>query len=622
MRAPSLALVLAFALLLPGCANMFAKSPQEQYEAGAQAWREGRVREARIALKNAVQQEPGHKEARLLQALIYVEQGDGVAAEAELARAREAGATAAETRHLMAHARLLQGDPEGAIQQAEGAGPAHASHAARVIGLAQLALGDQVLAMRWFDRAIEADPKNSFVWMDVARFRRSIGDLGPALIAADKAVEADPDNAAALVLRGELTRSQHGLAASLPWFDRALEVDPGNVAALLERAATYGDMGRMQAMLADARAASALDPGHPYPYFLQATLAARGRDFPLARSLLARTGGAYDNVPAGMLLSSVLSFQAQDYEDAARRLARLVDVQPGNLKARRLLAAARLRLGDARGAIDALRNVADRSDADSYTLTMVAAALERAGNRPLAERYRERAARPELAARAAYLWSDNSHPEVRAVGELLVAGNQPEALARARRLQAQMPGAAEVHLLAGDALAAGGDHVRATEEYRRAANLAFTESSAVRLIGALGRSGDVGGADGVLQLFAAQHPRNLSAQLMMAARALSAGQWEEAAARYERLRARLGNGDAALLNNLAWAYAGAGDHDRATVYARRAWALAPGNPATAETLGWALYRRGEAAQGLALIQAARRERTAELLLKPTQVAGR
>jgi len=73
---------------------------------------------------------------------------------------------------------------------------------------------------------------------------------------------------------------------------------------------------------------------------------------------------------------------------------------------------------------------------------------------------------------------------------------------------------------------------------------------------------------------------------------------------------------------LAWAYAGAGDYDRAAAYARRAWALAPANPATAETLGWALYRRGDAAQGLALIQAARRGRPADLLFQPTRVAGR
>jgi cellulose synthase operon protein C len=595
-------------LLLPACSSLFAKSPAEQYETGLQAWREGRIREARIALQSTLQAEPDHKEARLLKARIFLEQGDGVAAEADLARARQAGATPAETRHLLAHARLLQNDPRGAIEQAQNAAPEHASHAARVIGLAQLALGDQVLAMRAFDRAIAADPKNAYVWLDVARFRRSIGDIGPAIAATDKAVEADPDHAGALVLRGELTRLQYGLAAAIPWFDRALEVDPGNVAALLERASTYGDMGRMTAMVADARAASALDPDHPLPYFLQATLAARGRDFVLARSLMTRTRRAYDDVPAGMLLTGVLSYGAGDYEDAALRLSRLVEVRPGNLKARRLLAAARLKQGNARGAFDAIRFVADRPDADSYTLTLAADALERQGDRAAAARYRERAAHPEAGAGAAFLWSNASHPEVRAIGEALVRGDNGDALVRARALQSSMPGAAEVHLVVGDVLTAAGDHRAAADQYREAANLAFTEASAVRLIGALGRAGDVARADAVLQLFAAQNPRNLSAQLMLAQRALAAGQWAEAIARYERLRSRIGNGDAALLNNLAWANLGAGELDQALAYARRAWVLAPANPATSETLGWTLVRRGDIAPGLSLMLAARRGR--------------
>jgi tetratricopeptide (TPR) repeat protein len=615
-------LIAGLLLLLPACSGLFGRTPQQSYEAGVQAWADGRVREARIALMNALQGDPDNVPARLLQARIFLEQGDGVAAEAELARARQAGAPPADSRHLLAHARLLQNDARGAIELASHATAQNTSYASRVIALAQLSLGDQVLAMRWFDRAVTADPKNSQAWLDIARFRRSIGDAGPALAAIDKAVAADPHNGNALVLRGELTRSQYGLAAAVPWFDRALEIDPGNLAALLERASTFGDMGRMQAMLADCRAALALAPDHPLPWFLQATLATRARNYDLARSLLARTRRAYDNVPAGMLLASVLSYQSRDYEDAERRLTRLAALQPGNIKARRLLAAARLKLNNPAGAVDAVRTLVDRPDADSYTLSLVATALERQGNPQLAAQYRQRAARPQLGVGAALLWSDNSDPQVAAVGQLLVAGQSGEALARARQLQQAMPGAADRYLLVGDVLAAQGDQAGAAEQYRRAANLGFTESAAVRLMAALSRSGQPQAADEVLRLFASENPRNLSGQLLLAAQSLASEQWEEAIARYERLRARIGNGDASLLNNLAWAYSGAGDDDRALLYARRAWALAPGNPATAQTLGWVLFRRGDVAQGLALLQAASRGRPVEAALQATRVAGR
>jgi Flp pilus assembly protein TadD len=117
-----------------------------------------------------------------------------------------------------------------------------------------------------------------------------------------------------------------------------------------------------------------------------------------------------------LLLQGVIAFQSEDFEDAARRLARLVELQSGNLKARRLLAAARLRLGDAKGAIDAVRYVADRPDADSYTLSLVAAALERQGNRAMAQRYRQRAALPQQRPGPAFLWSNSTQPQVAEIG--------------------------------------------------------------------------------------------------------------------------------------------------------------------------------------------------------------
>jgi tetratricopeptide (TPR) repeat protein len=261
----------------------------------------------------------------------------------------------------------------------------------------------------------------------------------------------------------------------------------------------------------------------------------------------------------------------------------------------RLLAAARLRLAtprrDRRG-----RYVADRPDADSYTLSLsprAGAAGQRAWRR-----YRERAARRSK--RSVLSCGRQLHRRGRSA---VVWAARRRGLARAR-VQAAMPGAADVHLLTGDVLAAGGDHKAAAEEYRRAANLAFTETSALRLIGALGRAGDAAAADGVLQLFASQNPRNLSAQQMLAARALAAGQWEEAAARYERLRARLGQWRCRFAQQPRLGLCGGRGLRPCRGLCRGALGARAGQSGHGETLGWALYRSGDAAQGLALLQAA------------------
>jgi tetratricopeptide (TPR) repeat protein len=165
----------------------------------------------------------------------------------------------------------------------------------------------------------------------------------------------------------------------------------------------------------------------------------------------------------------------------------------------------------------------------------------------------------------------------------------------------------DVHVLVGDALGTRADFRGAAEQYRRAANLSFTEPVAMRLVEALERSGQPAAAAQVLDLFLRQNPRNVSARLIAANAHMRAGNWAAAAEAYEALRQRLGDRDAAMLNNLAWAYGEQGEYDRAIPLARRAWALDRSSPATADTLGWLLVKSGRGrAEGLLLLEQAAR----------------
>jgi len=619
-------LLLASALLLgaAACSNS-PGSPRSAYQRGLAALAQGQPRTARIELMNAIQAEPNNKGIRIAQARTYLLLGDGVAAEAELSRARQLGVPAAESRHLLAHALLLQNQPERAIEEASKAPPAYAGYAARIRGLAAMDLDRTEEAAAAFDEAVAASPDDSRIWTDVARFRRTLGEMAGAIGAADKAVGLDPRNVEAITLRGELTRGQYGLSAAMAWFDRALAIDPKNVPALVERAATLADLGEMTEMLADTRTILSIAPKHPMAYFLQAMLAARAGKFELARSVYRRIGSALDDQPAAMLLAGAIDFETGNPDGAVRRLRRLVAQQPDNIKATRLLAAAQWRLGDAAGTITTLRPIADRADADSYVLTLVGRAYAKQGNGQAASVYLARAADPRRRTPSALLSRPvdddeladlrreaDSHPgqagaEVPLIRALLGRGLGEEALQRARALQAANPGAPDAHVLAGDALGIQGDYAGAAIAYRRAANLAFTEPVAMRLIEALRNSGDSVGASRVLELFLGQNPQNVPAQLLAANALLQAGRWDPAIAIYERLRMRLGNGDATLLNNLAWAYSEKGDYGRAIPFARRAWEMDPNNPATADTLGWLLFKSGrDKAQGLSLIGQAMR----------------
>jgi tetratricopeptide (TPR) repeat protein len=622
MSARRILIALLFAASVSACSNAGPESADEAYRRGLQALAQGEPRTARIEFLNAIKAQPDNKALRLAQARTYLLLGEGAAAESELKRANALGVPESETGHLMAHALLHQGQAERAAAEAAKAGPAYSAYANRMLGQANQLLGRMEAAAAAFDRALAASPEDGALWADIADFRRATGETAGAIEAADRAVRLAPRNVQALRLRGELTRDQYGLAAAMPWFDRALEVDPSNVAVLIERASTLGDLGRTREMLADTRRILSVSSNNPSAYYLQAVLAARGRDYALARSLYRRTNGAFGNRPAALLLAGTIELGSGNAALAMEPLKRLLKAQPGNLKARRLLGSAQWQSGDAAAAIATLRPLAERADADAYTLSVIGKAYARLGDEAAAAAYLRRAALPRPSATAALddplgdgaltalrrdaaARPDSAPHQVVLIRALLGRGLGPEALERARQLQAAAPGAPDAHVLVGDALAIQGEYAAAATAYRRAANLAFSEPVALRLIEALRNSGDERGASQVLALFLQQNPQNVSAQTMAANSYLLAKQWPQAIAHYEAVRKRIGDGDATLLNNLAWAYSQTGDYERALPLARRAWQLEPNNPATADTLGWLLFRSGKDRMGgLALLERA------------------
>nr|WP_295370356.1 tetratricopeptide repeat protein [uncultured Sphingosinicella sp.] len=632
-------IICALLLGTAACGNSEA-SPKEAYERGLAALDQGQPRTARIEFLNAIKADPNNAQLRVAQARAYLELNDGVAAEAELNRARQLGTPVAETRHLMAHAYLLQNRNEQAVKEAAGAPAAQAAYAARISGQAHMKLGKLAEAAESFDKAAKVAPKDPEVWVDIAGFRRSIGNIAGAVQATDTALKLRPNDINAVVLRGELTRSQYGLAAALPWFDRAIEIDENHVPAILEKAATLGDMGEMRGMLAETRKALAIEGKHPMAFYLQAMLAARGRKFELARSLYQRTNGTFDDQPAGMLLSSAIEYQIGNVEQSVTKLERLVAIQPENRKARRLLAAAHWKRGNVDATINTLRPVADRPDADSYSLALLGQALQRRGDDKGAAVFLARAAQPQRPSAAlmappmsdeqlnglrqlAEAKPDEVQAQILLIGALLSKGLGDEALERARRVQAKHPGAPDAHILVGDALGVRGDFAGAAQEYRKAGNLSFTEPVAMRMIEALRRSGQGPAAAKVLQLFLEQNPRNLSAMTLAANGFMEAKKWPQAIRIYEGIRGRLGDRDAALLNNLAWAYMEQGDFDRAVPLAEKAWTLDKRNPATADTFGWILFKSGkDKARGLVLLEQASRGAPTDLQIQAHLQAAR
>ncbi|KQT32891.1 hypothetical protein ASG29_08520 [Sphingomonas sp. Leaf412] len=588
--------------------------PAVAFAEGQAAVRAGNYSAARNHFLATVAAAPADARAQVALATTYLVLGDGVAAGGALDRAVAAGVPRDRLHASRAAALLLQDDADAALAEARRA-PADPA-ARRVAARALAAQGDRPAALATLAALVRARPADPGAWTDLGRIRLDVGDVGGASEAAVRASTLAPRDLPALTLRGEIVRRRYGLIAAMPWFDAALARDAYYVPALLERAATLGDIGRYVDSLSAARRVLAARPGDARALYLMAVIAARAGDATLAAALLDRTGGAMDGVPGALLLAGAVDFSTGRHEQAVVRWRALLDRQPMNLVARRLLGAALLRSGDATGALAVLRPVALRADADTYTLTLVARAFEARGERGWTAAFIDRAATAPAGAAtpfgqdedAAVLATamarapDDPRVAVAAIRGALDRGQAAAALAMADRIVRAAPGAPAAQQLWGDVARATGRAGPALAAYARAADLRFDSPAMLRLVEARAPADRVGAAD-TLALYLAQNPVATDARRALA-NVQTAARDDGAIATLEGLRGDLGNRDARLLAQLAHAYVAAGDPAAALPYARAAYRLQPMSAAATDAYGHALFDRGDTPGALQLLRKA------------------
>jgi tetratricopeptide (TPR) repeat protein len=462
-----------------------------------------------------------------------IERRDPVSAEVMLRAAIKGGVSEDAVRAHLGEALLAQGDRAEARKVLEAGYFAPGTEALgwRVLGQIALAEGDLRRAANAFDTAIRVNPNDSDLWVAIASLRFSGGEQLQSVEAADRAVALDPKNARALAFRGLLIREQYGLAAALPWFEAGLKVRPDDPALLGEYAATLGDMGDYRAMLIVCRKLAQVDPRNPRPAFLQAVLAARAGQTDLARTILQRTGNAFRDMPAAILLTGVLEYRAGNTNVAVEQFDRLVRMQPDNLEARQMLLRALARQGVDQPLVARFDADAARGYAAPYTLRLVGQSWRRLGEKARADALFARAAHPAAhgpvplptdfsAAVLGTAYADapgQAQTAVPYIRALLQDGRKDEAQAVADRLRDANPGAAEAYLLAGDVRTMRGDAAGALADYQNGAAIRFNEPVLRRMdttLRALGRTRD---ADAMTSRYLAQNPQSLLAMKLLAA---------------------------------------------------------------------------------------------------------
>ncbi len=565
-----------------------------EYLADAQLLiRQRDFRGARVELLNVIKDHPQSTDALIAQAVVSIELLDGVTAESSLEKALTLGTRPSAVAHLLGHARWLQGDLDGAeaaLQDPDIAG-VDLGYANRIFGRVHMDKGDFAAALASFQAAVQQAPKDSQVWTDFARLRFASADQKGAIEATDFALKLDAGNVRALEFRGRLMRSQFGLVAALPWFERGLQISPDDIPLLEEYALTLGEAGRYRDMLKQLRRIVAIDGRNPKAFYMQAVLAARAGHYELAKRILLRAGDSFNELPAPLLLDGIIEFELGNYNRSVDRLARLLGAQPRNRRVRALLSQAMYRAGNPLDALDTIREIAARGDADSYSLMTTARAFEASDQQQRSYGPLDEAAaanvRRSIPLPDPVTLTQASEDVRRAPGDarvvvpfirLLLLNNDVEfASVEANRLQSANPGVADAHVLVGDVAMAQNDAAQAVIAYRKAREISFTQPVMLRLVDAFVRAGDDKAAGVTLSEYLAYNPTDLTALRLAGYRNLDGRQFQTAIVLLERVRSRIGYNDGILLANLARAHAGTGKIDKATEIAAIAYRIAPAN---------------------------------------------
>ena len=385
-------LPIALALLLSGCGD----SPEARLDRAAKAYAAHDYRAAQVDLGAVLQEQPGNARALELAARAHLAQGDGIAAQAGLAKLTRKPADFAL---LSGEAALLRGKAAQALKAVEGLASAEAS---RLRALAHLLQGDAPAAATSFAKGEKLPGDKARLLADHAVFQLGRGDTAAARALADRALKADPAALDPLLASAQVAVAAGDLARGLAFYDRAAQGYPGNLAALTGKAAVLGDLGRSKELAPLLATLGEAAGGTPAVAYLQARAAAGRKDWKAVRAILQPVERQLGTRDDAMLLYAQAQLRLGQAGDARARLAPLNRRAPGHGLTALLLAEAQLEGGDAKAAVATLKPFAAKPEANRAVLALIAKAAKTAGD-PAAASYADRARYPTPQALAADL---------------------------------------------------------------------------------------------------------------------------------------------------------------------------------------------------------------------------
>jgi putative PEP-CTERM system TPR-repeat lipoprotein len=339
----------------------------------AQQYRQtGDKKAAIIQLKNLLQQQPNHAQARLLLGRLYVESDDPVSAEKELHKAGALGAKPYDVMPALGKALLMQGQYDKVLAEIKQvAGNPDQAEITILHANAQLGLANVAEAKALFEQVRTKNPDSSDALLGLARIAVASQQFDIATKLIEHAVEKNPESIDCLRFNGDLLRMQGKSDAAHLAYGKILKLKPDNIQAHLDIANLYIQAGKFADAKAAIDAAHKISPNHLLVAYTLGMLNFREAKYkPAMESLQQVLRAVPDHMPSLLLMGAVQLALGSD-QQAELYLRKFIDMSPGHVFASKMLASIALKNNNPEAAIELLKPLLETDTSDPGLLAMV-----------------------------------------------------------------------------------------------------------------------------------------------------------------------------------------------------------------------------------------------------------
>jgi putative PEP-CTERM system TPR-repeat lipoprotein len=423
----------AAALLLLACSYANAKELPASIRDAEQYVANGDLKAAEIELRNAVRQAPDNPLIHARLAQVYLDLGDAVSAEREARAAREHKGNEVDYLPILSDALLRQGkftDVLDVIRPGDRT-PVLESKLRTALGTAAAGLNDPSKAEVMFHEAMGLDPEATEPKVQLAQLlSRNNPEEADKLIEA--AIATNPRSADILRVKAGILQARGDQDGAIRLFDDALRIDPKNSQARLGRANINIGLGKFKEADEDLNPILKATPNNFVANYLRGLQLAKQQQYAAADRIFDRISPSFPRFWTAYYLQGATKLALGQFAQAENILSKYLAHAPADQRASRLIASAALQQHAPSRAIDYLKPEADKSAADSATLSML-------GNAYMAE------GKPELALqqfeKAATLDPENQTIKARIAVSEINLGHVPQGLAELEQVFASEAGA-------------------------------------------------------------------------------------------------------------------------------------------------------------------------------------